>query len=114
VTTGSRFRLALAMLRTLHQAQQMQTHGLSSERLSNALLTDPLQVGPLLDTLVAIDWVGRLDESGEARYVLLADPAKTHAEPLLAALLLDPSPDLASFWKDAHFDQLKLADLLRE
>ncbi len=113
-TTGSRFRLALAMLRTLHQAEQTGAHGLSGERLSHALATDPLQVEPLLDTLVAIDWVGRLDESGEARYVLLADPAKTLAEPLLAALLLDPSPDLGPFWKEARFDQLRLADLLRE
>ena len=33
---------------------------------------------------------------------------------LIAALLLDPSPDLAAFWKEARFDQLKLAELLRE
>ena len=32
----------------------------------------------------------------------------------IAALLLDPSPDLGPFWKEARFDQLKLAELLRE
>ena len=46
--------------------------------------------------------------------MLLVDPDKTLAEPLIAALLLDPSPDLGPFWKEARFDQLKLADLLRE
>ena len=88
--------------------------GLTGPALSHALSTDPLQIDPLLDTLVGIDWVGRLDESGEARYVLLADPDRTPAEPLIAALLLDPSPDLAPFWREARFDKLKLAELLRE
>lgn len=113
-TTGSRFRFALTMLRTLHRAKEAGTAGLSSGGLSKALSTDPLQVDAMLDTLLAIDWVGRLDEPENARYVLLADPAKTPAEPLLAALLLDPSPDLGSFWQQARFDQLRLADLLRE
>ena len=46
--------------------------------------------------------------------MLLVDPDATPAEPLIAALLLDPSPDLGAFWKEARFDRLKLADLLRE
>ena len=113
-TTGSRFRLALALLRTLGGGRDADFKGLTGPALSHALSTDPLQIDPLLDTLVAIDWVGRLDEPGEARYVLLADPERTPAEPLIAALLLDPSPDLGPFWKEARFDQLKLAELLRE
>lgn len=114
VATGTRFRLALAILRALHRAREASLPGLRSVTLANSLRTDPLQVDPLLDTLVGIDWVGRLDEAGDGRYVLLADPGKTLAEPLIAALLIDPSPDLAEFWKGARFDQLKLADLLRE
>jgi len=113
-TTGSRFRLALALLRTLGGGRDAGFKGLTGPALSHALSTDPLQIDPLLDTLVGIDWVGRLDEPGEARYVLLADPERTPAEPLIAALLLDPSPDLGPFWKEARFDQLKLAELLRE
>ncbi|HEY5322859.1 MAG TPA: YihY family inner membrane protein [Caldimonas sp.] len=113
-TTGSRFRLALALLRTLGGGRDADFKGLTGPALSHALSTDPLQIDPLLDTLVGIDWVGRLDEPGEARYVLLADPERTPAEPLIAALLLDPSPDLGPFWKEARFDQLKLAELLRE
>ena len=88
--------------------------GLTSRTLSHALATDPLQIDPLLDTMIGLDWVGRLDEAGEGRHVLLVDPDKTLAEPLIAALLLDPSPDLGPFWKEARFDQLKLAELLRE
>jgi membrane protein len=55
--------------------------------LSHALSTDPLQIDPLLDILIRIDWVGRLDEAGEGRHVLLADPDRTPAEPLIAAQL---------------------------
>ena len=113
-STGARFRLALALLRALSAGRDAGLKGLTGPALSHALSTDPLQIDPLLDTLVGIDWVGRLDESGEARYVLLADPDRTPAEPLIAALLLDPSPDLAPFWREARFDKLKLAELLRE
>jgi len=112
--TGGRFRLALALLRVLAAARDAGAPGMTGPALSRALSTDPLQVDPLLDALIGIDWVGRLDEAGEPRYVLLVDPARTRAEPLLAALLLDPSPDLGIFWKEARFHQLELADLLRE
>jgi membrane protein len=111
---GGRFRLALALLRLLGGARDAGKPGLTGPALSHALSADPLQVDPLLEALIGIDWVGRLDEDGEPRYVLLADPARTDAEPLLAALLLEPSPDLAAFWKEARFDQLKLGELLRE
>ena len=114
VSTGSRFRLALAMLRTLRQVRDAKAQGLTARDLSHALSTDPLQIDPLLDILIRIDWVGRLDEAGEGRHVLLADPDRTPAEPLIAALLLDPAPDLGAFWKEARFDRLQLADLLRE
>ena len=111
---GSRFHLAVAIIRALRGAEEAGLPGLSAGALSKTLSTDPLQIEPLLHALIGIDWVGRLDEVGEARYVLLADPAKTAAEPGLAVLLLAPAPDLGPFWKHARFDQLKLADLLRE
>jgi membrane protein len=78
--------------------------GLTGPALSHALSTDPLQIDPLLDALVGIDWVGRLDEPGEARYVLLADPGQTLAEPLIAGPAARPSPDVGPFWKQARFD----------
>ena len=111
---GSRFRLGLAILLALNGAREAGRRGLSSGELWKKLGTDPLQIDPLLEALIGIDWLARLDEPGEARYVLLADPASTAAEPMLAALLLEPAPDLGPFWKQARFDQLKLSDLLKE
>jgi membrane protein len=111
-TPGVRFRLAVAALRELIRAHSDPVRGLSAEQLSRALRTDPLQVEPLLDMLVGLDWVGRLDEPGGARYVLLCDPAATPAQPLLALLLLDPAPTLQGFWQRARFDQLTLADIV--
>jgi len=110
---GSRFHLALAILRAMRKGRQAGTLGLSSGALSATLAIDPLQIDPLLDVLVGIDWLGRLDEPGAFRYVLLVDE-QAPAEPLLEALLLEPAPDLGPFWKEARFDQLRLADLLRE
>ena len=111
---GSRFHLGLAILRALRRVRDEGGRGLAASELSRALGIDPLQIDPLLDALVGIDWLGRLDEPGAARYVLLADPASTAAEPMLAALLLEPAPDLGPFWKQARFDQLTLGELLNE
>ncbi|HZE91612.1 MAG TPA: YihY family inner membrane protein [Rhizobacter sp.] len=109
---GYRFQLAVGMLRELALARNQSSHGLSAAHLSSHLRTDPLQIEPLLDTLVEIDWVGRLDEEGGARYVLLCDPATTPAQALLAQVLLAPSPLLEAFWHKAGFASLKLQDLV--
>ncbi|HEX3139122.1 MAG TPA: YihY family inner membrane protein [Rhizobacter sp.] len=111
---GFRFQLVMSMLRELAQARAMSTHGLSAGQLSENLRTDPLQIEPLLDTLVAIDWVGRLDEEGGARYVLLCDPAVTPAQPLLARVLLEPAPVLDLFWRRAGFDGMTLQEMITE
>jgi membrane protein len=109
---GYRFLLAVGMLQELAVARRRSTHGLSAAQLSAKLRTDPLQIEPLLDTLVAIDWVGRLDEAGSARYVMLCDPEITPAQPLLEKVLLDPAPALRAFWDHARFGELKLRDVL--
>jgi membrane protein len=110
---GYRFQLAVGMLRELWQARSLSTHGVSAAQLSEDLRTDPLQIEPLLDTLVAIDWVGRLDEEGGARYVLLCDPAVTPAQPFLEKVLLEPAPVLHGFWRNAGFAQMTLQDLIK-
>ena len=113
-TPGHRFELAVLLLRELAQARRLSTHGHSAAALARTLRTDPLQLEPLLETLVGIDWIGRLDEEeeGAKRYVLLADPANTPAQPLLAALLLDPRPVLRGFWQRARFSEMTLAELI--
>ena len=113
-TPGHVFLLAITLLRELHEASEQSIRGLSAAALSERLRTDPLQIEPILDELVALDWVGRLEEEGGARYVLLADPATTTAQPLLAQTLLDPSPSLRGFWQRASFGEMTLADLLQQ
>ncbi|MDH5539248.1 MAG: YihY family inner membrane protein [Rhizobacter sp.] len=109
---GSRFHMAVVILRELAQAQAGPGRGSSSTDLSLALRTDPLQIEPVLDTLVGIDWVGRLDEGGDARYVLLCVPEETPALPLLSQLLVDPAVALRSFAERAGFAEMKLSDLI--
>jgi membrane protein len=108
---GYRFHMAVSILRELMQAREEPRHGLTAAQLSENLRTDPLQIEPLLDTLVRIDWAGRLDEPAGARYVLLCDPAVTPAGPLLEAVLLDPSLELSAFREQACFGRLLLQDI---
>ncbi|HEX6363915.1 MAG TPA: YihY family inner membrane protein [Albitalea sp.] len=111
---GSRMHLAVTILRALSRARQTASHGLTLSDLSQALRTDPLQIEPILDTLVAIDWAGRLDESGAQRHVLLCDPATTKAAPLLSQILLEPGLSLRKFWQRAGFGAMTLAELLED
>ncbi|MEQ1805184.1 MAG: YihY family inner membrane protein, partial [Burkholderiaceae bacterium] len=92
---GSRFHLALAVLRELYRAQSVLRRGLSATQLSTLLRTDPLQIEPILDELIAMDWVGRLDEAGQPRFVLLCDATTSPAEVLVSRLLLEPTPEFA-------------------
>ena len=62
--------------------------------------------------LQQFDWVGRLDESHDPRLVLLCDPARTPAQPLIAQLLLEPSPASRALWQRAGFDTMTVQDLL--
>lgn len=112
-TPGHQFHLAVLILRELDLARHQPIHGWPAAALAERLRTDPLQIEPVLETLVALDWVGRLEEEGAARYVLLADPDLTLAQPLLAQLLLDPVPGLHGFWERAGFARMTLADVLR-
>jgi membrane protein len=109
---GSRFQIALALLRELQRSRELDRRGLSHAELAESLRTDPLQTEPILETLLGLDWVGRLDESGDARYVLLCEPATTPAQPLLTQLLLDPGTTLRGFWQRAGFAEMTLHDLV--
>jgi membrane protein len=110
---GSDFHLALLVIGQLVAARDDGRRGLEADDIAQAIGIDPLQVDPVLDALVELDWVGRLEEPKTARYVLLCEPATTLAEPLIAKLLLDPAPDLATTWKRAGFDTVRLGELLR-
>jgi len=109
---GARFQLAVAVLRMLDATRSQGVPGVHLDALSGALRTDPLQIEPIVDTLVELDWVGRLDEPGNPRHVLLCDPTTTPAQPLLAKLLMEPSPALTGFWRRAGFDAMTVHELL--
>ena len=109
---GARLQLALALLRELDRARAGGDRGLSGGQLAAALRIDPLQIEPILDILVAFDWLGRLDEARDPRFVLLCDPARTPAQPLLALLLIEPSPASRGLWQRAGFDTMTVGELM--
>jgi len=111
---GSRLHLAVVILRALHRARQTPQHGMTLAELALALRTDPLQIEPILDTLVAVDWTGRLEEAGAPRHVLLCDPATTKAAPLLSLLLIEPGLTLRKFWQRAGFGEMTLRELIED
>ena len=110
---GARLQLAIAVLRELAAARLVGERGCSGTALAEALRTDPLQTEPIIDTLVAFDWVGRLDEPNDPRFVLLCDPVRTPAQPLLSLLLLEPSPTSRGLWQRAGFDTMTLQELMQ-
>ena len=111
---GAKFHLAVTLLRALNRSRHTVKHGLTLGEMSENLRTDPLQIEPILDTLVAIDWAGRLDEAGGQRFVLLCDPAETPVGPLLSQLLLEPAPTLRTFWEQARFNEISLKELIED
>jgi membrane protein len=111
-TPGHGFTLALTLLAELARARSAGSGGVSSTQLAALLRTDPLQIEPALDTLVELDWVGRLEEAGAQRFVLIVDPASTHAAPLIERLLVEPVAVARGFWRHARLGELTLAELL--
>jgi membrane protein len=111
-TPGHRFALALAVLGQLAQARRDDQRGMDLPAIATALRTDPLQIEPVLDELIARDWVARLDEGGSQRHVLLCDPQDTPAAKLIDSLLLWPDERVTAFRAHAGFDRLMLADML--
>ena len=109
---GGRLQLALAVLRELADARANGDRGMSAGQLAEALRIDPLQTEPILETLARFDWVGHLDEPHDPRFVLLCDPVRTPAQPLLAQLLLEPSPASRGLWQRAGFDTMTVQELL--
>jgi membrane protein len=112
---GWPFQLALETLQQLHRTRAAQRRGLSMDDLVAATGVDPLQLQPVLDTLVQLDWVGRLNELEDARptrFVLLVEPADTPLEPLLAQLLLPHTEHTERLWERSAWSRLRLADAI--
>ncbi|GAC1529676.1 MAG: YihY family inner membrane protein [Ramlibacter sp.] len=112
---GWQFQLALELLLQLERVRSSTRRGLSIDELVTAIEVDPLQLEPVLDTLVRLDWVGRLNEADDdraTRYVLLADVQSTTLEPLLRNLLLSRTPATQRLWGASRWGTMVLRDVL--
>ncbi|MDB5900863.1 MAG: putative rane protein [Ramlibacter sp.] len=112
---GWQFQLALEILRLLQDAKPTGTRGLSSSQLAATMQVDLLQLEPVLETLVQLDWIGRLnevDDHAATRFVLLADPQGTALEPLMRHLLLPATESTAKLWSSGRLSTLYLRDVL--
>jgi membrane protein len=114
VGPGGRFALALELIGLLEAARRAPSQGLTSTELAGALRLDLPDVEPLVDLLVGLGWVARLDEESPARCVLLADPASTPAAPLADQLLLVPSAATQRFRREAALDRATLSQWLQD
>ena len=111
-TPGYRFELALELLRPLARARRDDQRGLTLETLSQQLRVDPLQVESVLEDLLALDWVARLDEGEVSRHVLLVDPQTEPVAALVGLLLLAPGHATQAFSARAGLAGMTLADLM--
>jgi membrane protein len=112
---GWHFQLALEVLRELHRARNSAGRGLTAPKLGEILELDSLQLEPVLESLVALDWVGRINEvedEQETRYILLADVQSTALEPLMRYLLLPHSEATAKLWKSGRLSSVYLKDVI--
>jgi membrane protein len=112
---GWQFQVALEVLRELEVARATPRRGLSAPELSRRLELETLQLEPVLEALVALDWVGRLneiDDAADTRYVLLADVRTTALEPLMRVLLLPPSAATHKLWTSGQLASIRLHDVI--
>jgi membrane protein len=89
--------------------------GLSAVQLVTTLEVEALELEPVLETLVALDWIGRInevDDQENTRYLLLADPQSTALEPLMRLLLLPPSEATNKLWESGRLSAVYLKDVI--
>ncbi|MDA8454111.1 YihY family inner membrane protein [Acidovorax sp. GBBC 3334] len=116
---GWSFQLAIEVLQQLHEARGTRRRGLPAGELAQALRVDALQLEPVLEVLVGLDWVVQVNEAAhgaeeaeEPRYLLVAEASTTALEPLVQRLLIERGESLERFWGNTGLAVLKLADVL--
>lgn len=111
---GWGFRLALEALALLQAQRSKPTHGLSQAALAKRLRVQTSDLASVLRLLVALDWVGTLqdDNASPGRLVLLIDPQQTPLAPLVERLLLRHAESSDALWNAARLEQLCLAEVL--
>ncbi len=111
-TAGHRFTMALAVLGAMNLARNSEQRGLPLDALAQKLRTDPLVVEPVVDTLVSMDWMARIEEGGAQRLVMLVDPSNTPAKPLIDKMLLHATTATEAFRSKANLDHMMLSEVL--
>jgi membrane protein len=112
---GWQFQLALEVLQLLHAARNSARRGATATQMGETMQVDVLQLEPVLETLVQLDWIGRLNEATDeeqTRYILLADAESTALEPLMRHLLLPSSDATDKLWRSGRLSSLYLKDVL--
>ncbi|MFM6985619.1 MAG: YihY family inner membrane protein [Hydrogenophaga sp.] len=108
---GWRFQLALEMLERLQAARHARERGLSLDTMAQQLKVDALHLEEPLAAMLALDWLGCLDET-QGRYVLLQDPGQLPLAPLAQRLLLPDAASTAAFWHASGLRSLTVAQAL--
>ena len=114
---GWGFRLALEIVAELNAAKVSVQRGWSTDDLAVRLRVETSELRQVLDVLQSLDWVGRLTEQndqGQARQVLLIDPAQISVAPLADRLLVLRGPGGDPVWRHMGFDQIRVGQLLPE
>ena len=114
---GWGFRLALEVLAELNAAKASQQRGFSTDELASRLRVEPIELRQVLDVLQSLDWVGRLTEQndqGQARQVLLMDPAQTSVAPLAERLLVLRASPADPVWLQTGLERIVVTQLLPE
>lgn len=112
---GWAFRLALEVLAELQAAKATNQRGCSTDELAARLRVEMGELRAVLAVLQGLDWVGRLTEQndqGQARQVLLVDPALASVAPLADRLLVLRASPTDPVWQHTGLDQIRLAQLL--
>ncbi|PIT73327.1 YihY family inner membrane protein [Limnohabitans sp. G3-2] len=112
---GWSFRLALEVLGALNAAKACEQRGWSTDELALRLRVESSELRHVLEVLRSLDWVGRLTEQndqGQARQVLLVDPALATVAPLADRLLVLRGAASDPIWQQTGLDQIRLAQLL--
>ena len=110
-TPGWNFQLALEILQSLTKKGS----GENLDALSKKLRVDDLQLESPLQTLLSLDWIGKLDENSQGqggRYVLLINPATTLLAPLSERLLLPNQPSTQKLWGKSQLSETHLSEVL--
>ena len=113
---GWDFQLALELLRQLLPQEDAANQSAKSlDELSKALRVNDLQLERALQTLLSLDWVGKLEEKegqSDGRYLLLINPNQTPIAPLAEKLLLARNEHTENLWKNRQLSACLLSEVL--